>query len=224
MTGALVSNSGIPAGAMVPAFSPDGSLLVFNDFAIDGGKGLALMDFSETARTTSNYRVLFLDSMYYPAWPSFLPDGRAIVFQRGAGADFSGGGTGILQNVTPGPKSDLFLIDTTTHTPTLLARAMGFKSAADAASDNTYLPFGTGEAHQNYSPTVSPATSGGYVWVFFDSMRHYGNLGLLRLIWGAAVDVAPDGSYAADPSHPAFFLPGQQLGTGNFRPVAALDP
>ena len=224
MTGALVSGSGIPTGAMVPAFSPDGSLLVFNDFAINGGKGLALMDFSETARTASNYRILFSDATYYPAWPSFLPDGRSIVLQRGAGADFSGGGTGILQNVTPGPRSDLFLIDAGAHTPTLLARAMGFKSASDAASDNTYLPFGPSEAHQNYSPTVSPATSGGYAWVFFDSMRHYGNLGLHRLIWGAAVDVAPDGSYVVDPSHPAFFLSGQELGSGNFRAVAALDP
>jgi hypothetical protein len=224
MTGTLVSDSGVPTGAMVPAFSPDGSLLVFNDFAINGGKGLVLMDFSATVRAAYNYRILFSDSMYYPAWPAFLPGGSAIVFQRGAGADFSGGGTGILQNVTPGPRSDLFLIDTTTHDATLLARAMGFESAADAASENTYLPFGTSEAHQNYAPTVSPAPSGGYAWVFFDSMRHYGNLGLRRQIWGAAIDVAPDGSHAADPSHPAFFLPGQELGTGNFRPVAALDP
>jgi hypothetical protein len=60
--------------------------------------------------------------------------------------------------------------------------------------------------------------------MFFDSMRHYGNVGLLRQIWGAAIDFAPDGSYATDPSHPAFVLPGQLMGTGNFRAVAALGP
>ena len=101
---------------------------------------------------------------------------------------------------------------------------MGFASAMDVASGITYLPFGSSEAHQNYAPSVSPVASGGYAWVFFDSMRHYGNAAFLRAIWGAAIDVAPDGSYASDPSHPAFFLAGQQLGTGNFHAVAALDP
>jgi hypothetical protein len=238
MTGAMVPDSGLPTGAMVPAFSPNGSLLVFNDFAINSGKGLALMDFSETARTASNYRILFSDGAngdaalasferageVYPAWPSFLPDGRAVVFQLGAAQDFSGGGTGILQSVTPGPQTDLFLIDLSTHTSTLLAQAMGFASAAEASSNVTYLPAGIGDAHQNYGPSVSPATSGGYAWVFFDSMRHYGNVGIERAIWGAAIDFAPDGSYATDPSHPAFWLPGQLTGTGNFRAVAALGP
>jgi hypothetical protein len=55
-------------------------------------------------------------------------------------------------------------------------------------------------------------------------MRHYGNATFFRAIWGAAVDLAGDGFYASDPSHPAFFLPGQELGTGNFRAVAARDP
>ncbi len=154
MTGTLVPDSGVPTGAMVPAFSPDGRILVFNDFATNGGKGLALMDFSETARIASNYRTLFSNSANYPAWPAFLPDARAVVFQLGASADFSGGGAGILQNVTPGPQSDLVLVDATTHNVALLARAMGFASAADAASNSTYLPFGISEAHQNYSPTV----------------------------------------------------------------------
>lgn len=101
---------------------------------------------------------------------------------------------------------------------------MGFASAADASSNVTYLPFGIGEAHQNYGPSISPATSGGYAWMFFDSMRHYGNQGTLRQIWGSAIDFTPDGSYATDPSHPAFVLPGQLTGTGNFRAVAALGP
>jgi hypothetical protein len=223
-TGNLIASSGIPTGAMAPAFSPDGSLLVFNDFAIDSGKGLALMNFSASARTASNYRTLFSDSANYPIWPSFLPDGQAVVFQLSAGSDFTGGGTGLSGSVSAGPRSDLFLVDVTSHTSTLLARAMGFTSAANAASELTYLPFGSSEAHQNYDPTVFPVASGGYAWVFFDSMRHYGNVGLLRQIWGAAIDVNPDGTYALDPSHPAFFLPGQEIGTGNFRPIAALEP
>ena len=76
----------------------------------------------------------------------------------------------------------------------------------------------------NYFPTVSPVAAGGYFWLFFDSVRHYGNLGVQRQLWGAAIDIAADGSYAVDRSHPAFYLPGQELGTGNHRAFAALDP
>jgi hypothetical protein len=106
----------------------------------------------------------------------------------------------------------------------LLARAMGFASPEDAASGTTYLPFGSGDIHQNFDPIVSPAASGGYAWVFFDSRRNYGNVGLLRAIWCTAVDVSADGKYTVDPSHPAFFLPGQEIGTANFRPFATLAP
>ena len=48
----------------------------------------------------------------------------------------------------------------------------------------------------NYFPTVSPVAAGGYFWVFFDSVRHYGNLGMQRQLWGAAIDIAADGTYA----------------------------
>jgi len=71
---------------------------------------------------------------------------------------------------------------------------------------------------------VSPVAAGGYFWVFFDSLRHYGNLGLQRQLWGAAVEISATGDYTVDRSAPAFYLPGQELGTGNHRAFAALDP
>jgi hypothetical protein len=222
-TGNLLGSGGVPTGAMTPMFSPDGSQIAFNDFAIDGGKGLALMDFSLSARTASNYRGLFTSSSGYPAWPSFLPDGTAVVFQIGSASDFTGGGAGLQSSAPSAAQGDLYLVDTTTHTATFLAQAMGFASGGDGGAGATYLPFGTGEAHQNFDPAVAPAASGGYAWVLFDSMRHYGNVGLLRQIWVAAIDVAADGTYASDPSHPAFLLPGQEIGTGNFRAVPAPD-
>jgi hypothetical protein len=101
---------------------------------------------------------------------------------------------------------------------------MGFRSPDDAQVEDTYLPFGAEELHHNYFPTVSPVAAGGYFWLFFDAMRHYGNQGMQRQLWGAAIDIAPDGTYSADPSHPAFYLPGQEFGTGNHRAFAALDP
>jgi hypothetical protein len=107
---------------------------------------------------------------------------------------------------------------------TVLAQAMGFRTPADAASNTSYLPFGAEDLHHNYFPTLSPVAAGGYFWVFFDAVRHYGNQGLQRQLWGSAVEIAADGKYQSDPSHPAFYLPGQEFGTGNHRAFAALDP
>lgn len=109
---------------------------------------------------------------------------------------------------------------------------MGFASVDDAAHEKTYLPFGSEELHQNYYPTVSPVAAGGYFWVFFDSVRHYGNYGTQRALWGTAISVQRStgefndsrGLYAKDVSHPAFYLPGQELDAANHRAFTALDP
>jgi hypothetical protein len=106
----------------------------------------------------------------------------------------------------------------------VLARAMGGSTPQELGAGTTYLPFGAEELHHHYYPTVAPVAAGGYFWVFFDSIRHYGNQGMQRQIWGAAIDVAADGRYEADLSHPAFYLTGQEDNTGNHRAFAALDP
>jgi hypothetical protein len=106
----------------------------------------------------------------------------------------------------------------------MLAKAMGFLSAQDLAANKTYLPFGAEEVHHHYYPTVSPVAAGGYFWVFFDSLRHYGNQGLQRQLWGTAVDLSSQGTYTVDASHPAFYVTGQEAGTGNHRAFTALDP
>jgi hypothetical protein len=227
-TGAAVPNTGVPPGAITPAFSPDGSLLAFTDYAIDGAHGLALMAFDQAKRTASGYKQLFHSpNTDYPGWPFVLPDNKAIVFSLGAMADFSGGGAGLGLGAAPAnaPRSDLHVLDIASGQAKLLARAMGFLTEQDAASNKSYLPFGAAqEAHHNYYPTASPVAAGGYFWVFFDSFRHYGNLGLQRQLWGAAITISADGTYPADPSHPAFYLTGQEFGTGNHRAFTALDP
>ena len=92
------------------------------------------------------------------------------------------------------------------------------------------------DAQVNYQPTVNPVPSGGYYWVVFTSRRMYGNLlrdkpwgptgeggGPQKKLWVAAIDInAPAGG--ADPSHPAFYLPGQELSSGNTRGFWAVDP
>jgi len=169
-----------------------------------------------------------------PAWPAFLLDDKAVVFVRSDSLDFSagaGGGaaiTGTQQLVkfdatTSLPGSDLYIVDVASAQQTILAKAMGFNTAADAANSTTYLPFGTDDLHGNYLPTVSPVASGGYYWVFFDTIRNFGNLGRHRQLWGTAIDIRPDGNYTTDPSHPAFYLSGQDLSADNHRTFAAVD-
>jgi hypothetical protein len=222
-TGMVIANTGIPTGALMPIFSPDGTLLAFNDYAVSAAHGLALMSFDIATKTASNYRVLYTDSMLQPAWPFILPDNNGVIFARTASTEFSGEGVGI-NGSTKGPSSELYVADMKTGVATILARAMGYQTPADAAAGTTYLPFGSEELQMAYYPTESPVAAGGYFWVLFDSMRHYGNLGLQRQLWGTAVSIAPDGNYNLDLSHPAFYLPGQEFGTANHRAFAALEP
>ena len=140
-----------------------------------------------------------------PGWPFVLPDNHGVVFVRTDDFDFTGGGIGVAAEVQPGdgarrPYSELSIIDLGTKTVTLLARAMGYNTPADAAQNVTYLPFGADDVHHAYYPTVSPVAAGGYFWVFFDSIRNYGNLGLQRQLWGAAIEISADGSYERIPA------------------------
>lgn len=83
----------------------------------------------------------------------------------------------------------------------------------------------------NYRPSVLPVEAGGYYWVVFHSRRMYGNIAVdnpwdpmpnqscssktppTKKLWVAAID--KNWAAGADPSHPAFYLPGQELGAGN---------
>jgi hypothetical protein len=222
-TGTVINGTGIPAGAMMPTFSPDGTLLVFADYAIQNGHGLALMRYDAAQRKASDYKQIYANAQVYAGWPFVLPDNRAVLFASGVVADFTGSGAGVLPGVA-GPTSDLQIIDLATGKATILAQAMGFRTPQDAASSRTYLPFGAAELHQHYYPTVSPVAAGGFFWIFFDTVRNYGNMGLKRQLWGAALAISAEGKYDADPSRPAFYLPGQELGTANHRAFTALDP
>jgi len=219
--GSVVSNTGIPGGAMMPTFSPDGTLLAFNDFALGGGRGLAVMDFDLAGRRASNHRVAFMDGSQYPGWPFVLPDNKAVIFTRGTNAAFSGNGAGVIAGTGgAGPASDLYITALNgSGTSTLLARAMGFNTPSDT---NTYLPFAD-DTHKHYYPTVSPVAAGGYFWVFFDSIRNYGNRGSGRQLWGTAVRFSVDEFAGDDPSAPAFYVTGQEFGSGNHRAFTALD-
>lgn len=210
-----VSGTGLPEGAMMPAFSPEGDALVFNDAAL-GGRALAMTRFDLAGRRASGYRVLLEDAVRYPGWPTFTPGQRAVVFAFGNRSDYSGNGARLLPGSSNGPRSDLYALalEQGSTTPVALHRALGFASASDLAREQGELPFGAEELHQNYNPQVAPVSAGGFHWLFFDTIRHYGGTGLRRQIWCAALD-------AADPtaSHPAFYVRGQELEVSTFRPI-----
>ena len=70
---------------------------------------------------------------------------------------------------------------------------------------------------------------GGYFWTIFTSHRSYGNIlaskassDTLGKLWIAAVDIDP--TPGTDPSHPAFYLDGQELNADNLRGFLTLPP
>jgi hypothetical protein len=116
-------------------------------------------------------------------------------------------------------QGDLYIVELASGQWTRLDRA--------GARVNPVFP-GRDEGHDFY-PTVSPVAAGGYFWLFFTSRRQFGNTQVVNLedaagknIWVSALRMAA--APGEDPSSPAFFLPGQELVSGNHRAFAALEP
>lgn len=86
-----------------------------------------------------------------------------------------------------------------------------------------------GQDQTTYEPTFLPVAVGGYFWLIVGSERKYGNTltdtnpnSRRKQLWVSAIDPnAPDG---VDPSHPPFWLPGQELNNSNMRGEWALSP
>jgi hypothetical protein len=219
-TGAAIPSSGLVAFAKMPSFSPDGKKVAFNDHDAGQGRSLSIMDFANAANAFSNRVEIFRDPMLYPGWPFFTPDALELVFALGSGTDYAtieDPPTGLVVN-----RSNLYIVDVGTRQ----ARSLDLANGRNLPMRDQNL---------NYYPTVSPVASGGYFWVFFTSRRTYGNVmtqaetdPVTKKLWVSAIDIeAMSGASAApmgDPSHPAFYLPGQELEAGNIRAFATLTP
>jgi hypothetical protein len=207
--------------ALMPSFAPDGKRVVFNHYDSGSGHSLAVMQFDEPSRTFAQLVDVASDPQSYLGWPSFTPDGASVVYEKDTRQDYA---------TWQGANGDLSVADVATKTSAPLDALNGTANGA------VYLPYGAAEAHLNYEPTILPVAVGGYYWVVFTSLREYGNtitdpiaqdvFTRRRKLWVAALDIPAKGSAgpAHDVSHPAFYLPGQELAAGNMRGFWALDP
>jgi hypothetical protein len=229
-SGAPIATTGLPAGlgAATPSFSPDGQHVAFNNYSTDK-VSIASLDFAAGTSTFSNLRVLHTPAAgTTDVFPAFLPTNDAVVFEH---ETVNGGEFGATRNNARG---ELWWADLATQTAAPLATLNG----------GAYLPTGpnnhTDDATLDYEPTVNPVPSGGYAWVVFTSRRLYGNVATqdpflsdprkydpsksatTKKLWVAAIDL--NAAPGTDPSHPAFYLPGQELLACNSRGYWVVDP
>ena len=195
----------------MPAFAPDGTKLAYGDH---NTPGLAAYDF-DAANTTVANQVSLVDMGGDPSWnaiafPSVSPDAKWIVYHRGQYPN------SLDTRFGPGA---LYLASTTQP---------GLEVRLGETNGDAY-PFAAGDRDRNYNyePTFAPLNSGGFAWVVFTSRRTYGNRltgtkDEVKQLWVTAIDQDP--APGADPSHPAFWVTGQDLATLNMRGYWALDP
>jgi hypothetical protein len=141
--------------------------------------------------------------------------------------------------VNDGSKGELWLLTSNATTP----KSVRLSAANGTNASGTYIPTGSNnhtaaiEPVLNYEPTTAPQLIGGYYWVAFTSRRLYGNVATVnpwwsdprwapiggqygpttKKIWVSAVDgdAVTKAGAGTDPSHPPFYLPGQELLAGN---------
>jgi hypothetical protein len=207
--GMVIPNSGIEGYyAQSPVFSHDGTHLAFLDRSHPGAASLAMMDYDAVAQKFTNYQVMAVPGNgRINSWPAFTPDNKWIVFQSGTGQDLA----------TWGGNSKIFAVDVATKTVIPL----------DVLNGDGYAPAGQRDLDLNFEPTIAPIASGGFYWVMFTSRRTYGNKltstqDQTKRLWVSAFDINAIGGQ--DGSHPAFYISGQELTSGNSRGFWALDP
>lgn len=257
--------TGIPSDLMAgtPVFSPDGKHVAFGFLGgtIDGVTGddrmLAAMDFTPpvlpdggldassdaqagtgiTPAVFSNLRILAtMPSGERAGFPTFFPTNDAVAFHYqivNANHEY---------NTWHGAEAQIWWSDLATQTASNLYALNGL----NPGGTSSYLPTGpnnhSNDTVLNYEPTVSPVSSGGYIWVIFTSRRLYGNIATNdpwlsdprdydysiyanatdKKLWVAAIDL--DAKPGTDPSHPAFYLPAQELLAGNSRGFWVISP
>jgi len=245
-TGAEVTTQGFKSfvtKAAFPAFSPVGDYVAFNFYegagdtqigAGDPSKLVAMRFDRKNSRFFAPVKLFESSADKAPGWPTFLPTNNGVVFSLQSRTNKSGE----FMMTRYGGRGELWWSDLATGQSHALDQANGKNNGV------SYLPVGPNN-HQDdttlqYEPTVNPVVSGGYMWVVFTSRRMYGNVATIdpwwsdprehdlnanvttKKLWVSAIDL--NAAPGTDPSHPAFYLPAQELLAGNTRGYWVVDP
>lgn len=199
----------------------------------------------------SNLRKVAHDDSAYLGWPAFSPDGKWLIYQRSTNG---GDGSVLNTSKTGRADLWIASADLAPTFETMkLCSVNGFEgSCVSNAAAPSFLPTGPnhpqklvddaspGDTNLAFEPTITPIVSGGYAWLIFTTRRLYGNVATLepyagkddgqpmpaspvpKKLWVAAIELAP--KTGTDPSHPPFYLPGQELLAGNMRAFWENDP
>jgi hypothetical protein len=240
--------TGIPSNLQggTPTFSPDSKHVAFDFLSgtigstVGNGTQLVALDFDPSSNAFSNLKVLAtMTGGNRAGFPTFFPTNDAVAFH------YQTVNSNHRYNTWHGAEAQIWWSDLATGTATQLSALNGL-TRGSGGSSTSYLPTNSNNHSNdtvlNYEPTVSPVSSGGYIWVIFTSRRIYGSVATTdpwqsdprnydatvvanatcKKLWAAAIDLnAPAGT---DPSHPAFYLPGQELLAGNMRGFWVISP
>ncbi len=235
--------SGAPSFGLTntPAFSASGKLFAFSvrqdsDYATYGGQqyhdqfcgpcDIGIADFDPQTHATSNPHTLVAgQGSACNVFPTVTPDDTAVVFARALMSQNRWHSGVACENAVGPNTSSLWMVDVATKNTIELANA----SASNDPANKLH----------SYRPMFSPVVQGGYFWLMFTGLRTYGNRLTVttdndvihcqnsgfsdcrhQQIWVAAIDVKTGN---IDPSHPAFWLPGQDNATQNFDAQWSLD-
>ena len=186
--GAVLNDNAMGNMCGEPAWSPDGKKLSAicnlnsSSWIFDASGGdLFTADVADDGVTVSNISMLV---------PKAGGQGRPAYPSFSPGSEWIAFGRPDQGSRTTG-NGDLWLVDA--------INGANVKKLATASSDN-----------KSFNPVFAPLRAGGYFWLVFVTRRDYGNRlqgSNRQQLWITAVDDPPT---SADPSHPPFYVRGQE--------------